>query len=588
MIHWKFDRAFWGTLLRPLGFGGARVVLFLVFLASVARADSVDLLVFGDIYTVNGARSWATAMAVRDGSIVYVGSAKDAAIYSDKAKRVLKLKPGQMVIPGIHDTHVHLLDGGLVQNTCLLFGLKSRKEILDRLVSHAKEHPGDSWLLGAGWSVALYPDSNPHKDELDRLFPDRPVWLFSDDGHSGWANSAALRLAGIDKDFPPPVAGRIERDSQTGEPTGTLRDAATELVDQIAPKPPDAVWDKALLDVQRHANSLGITSIQDAYVAPRALETYSRIAKRNALTVKIVAALGTDPTKPDSQFEELAVQRKEFSAGRLRATAVKIFADGGLEARTAALLEPYTDEPSQSGDLNWPVDRLEKAVKWLDKEGFQIHIHVIGDRAVRTALDAIEAAQKANGVGDNRHQLTHLQLVSPSDIPRFRQLGVVANFEPFWFFADQWINEEADARIGRDRVSRMYPIREVLDAGTVVSAGSDWTVSSLNPFEAIQVALTRQPLDNPSAPPWLPNERVSLPELLAAYTINGAYANHQDDSTGSLEPGKAADFLVLDRNLFAIPPNEIGSTRVLRTFVDGEEVYHAPADAGEDDENTGI
>jgi predicted amidohydrolase YtcJ len=574
MKFWKFDPSF--LKIRPPSCARLLAILFSLVSAFAVRAESVDLLVFGDIYTVDGARSWATAMAVKDGKIVYVGPAKGAGIYRAKAKRVLDLKPGQMVIPGIHDTHVHLLDGGLVQNTCLLFGLKTREAILEKLTAYAEEHPGDSWLLGSGWSVALYPDSNPRKEELDRLFPNRPVWLLSDDGHSGWANSAALRLAGITKDSPPPAAGRIERDPKTGEPTGTLRDAATDLVDQIAPKPPDAAWDKALLDVQRHANSLGITSIQDAYVAPRLLETYFRIAKQNALTVKIVAALGTDPTKPDAQFEELLAQRKNFSTGRLRATSVKLFADGGLEARTAALLEPYTDDPSQSGDLNWPADRFARAVEWLDKEGFQIHIHVIGDRAARVALDAIQAAQKTNGVSDNRHQLTHLQLVAPGDIPRFRQLGVIANFEPFWFFADQWINEEAGARVGADRVSRMYPIRAMLDSGAVVSAGSDWTVSSLNPFEAMQVALTRRPIDNPSAPAWLPNERVSLPELLAAYTINGAYANHQDDVTGSLEPGKAADFLVLDRHLFAVPPSEIGTTRVLRTFVDGEEVYHAP------------
>lgn len=548
------------------------------FASFAQAAEKVDLLVLGDIYTVDGARSWATAMAVKDGRIVFIGAANAAEAYRDHAKKVLTLKPGQLVIPGLHDTHVHLLDGGLVQNTCLLFGLKTREAVLEKLTAYAKEHPGDSWLLGSGWSVALYPDSNPHKDDLDRLFPDRPVWLLSDDGHSGWANSAALKRAGIDKNYPNPSAGRIERDPQTGEPTGTFRDAATDLIDQMAPKPPDAEWDKALLKVQRLANSLGITSIQDAYAAPRMLETYARVAKQNALTIKMVAALGTDPTKSDSQVEDLIRQRKDLSTGRLRATTVKIFADGGLEARTSALLEPYTDAPSQTGDLNWSEDRLGRLIKRLDKEGFQIHIHVIGDRAARVSLDGIEAAQKENGIRDHRHQLTHLQLVDSADIPRFRQLGVIANFEPFWFFADRWIKEEAPARVGPERVARMYPIREMLDSGAVVSAGSDWTVSSLNPFEAMQVALTRQPIDDPSVEPWLPNQRVNLPELLAAYTINGAYANHQEKETGSLEPGKAADFLVLDRNIFAIPPREIGATKVLRTFVDGVEVYHAPTE----------
>lgn len=246
-----------------------------------------------------------------------------------------------------------------------------------------------------------------------------------------------------------------------------------------------------------------------------------------------------------------------------------------MEGHTAALLEPYVDRPGDAGEVYWSLERLFSIGRRLDEAGFQLHIHVIGDKATRVALDAIAAIRKENGFSDTRPQLAHLELVAPSDIARFRELEVVANFSPLWLYSDPWIEESTLPALGPERTGRLYALQSFFNAGAVVSAGSDWPISSLNPFEAIQVGLTRQPIVDPSAPAWIPEERATLPEMLAAYTINGAYANHLEKSTGSLEPGKAADLIILDRNLFATPVHEIVKTRVLRTFLDGKEVYRA-------------
>jgi predicted amidohydrolase YtcJ len=309
---------------------------------------------------------------------------------------------------------------------------------------------------------------------------------------------------------------------------------------------------------------------------PRALKIYHELARKGELTVKVQCALVADVGRPDSQVEEFIALREKYTVGdRLRASSVKFFADGGMEGHTAALLHAYTDRPEFSGEVYWDLDRLIGIGTVLDKAGFQLHIHVIGDKAARVSLDAIAAIRKANGFSDTRPQLAHLELVDQADIPRFAQLGVIANFSPFWCYSDGWIVESTEPALGPERSGRLYPIQSLFNAGAVVSAGSDWPVSSLNPFEGIQVGVTRQPMGNSSAPPWIPEERATLPELVAAYTINGAYANHLEHSTGSLETGKAADFILIDRNLFSIPAHEIGKTRVLRTFLDGKEVYKA-------------
>ena len=539
-------------------------------------AEPADLLVVGDLYTVDGARSWQRVLAVKDGKIVYIGPETGSERYREESTRVITLEPGQMAMPGLHDSHVHLLDGGLDQLKCDLLNLKTPAQVIEAVEACIAKHPNDPWILATGWAPPLYPEGNPNKADLDKILPDRPAWLISQDGHSGWANSAALKLAGIDKNTPEPARGRIERDPKTGEPSGTLRESAMNLVEDIVPKPEDPVWEETIVRAQKMANGLGITSIQEAYITPRALKIYHDVASRGALTVRVQCALITDAGKPDSQVDEFIALREKYAVGdMLRASSAKLFEDGGMEGHTAALLEPYTDRPGYSGEVYWDLERFVSIGTRLDKAGFQLHIHVIGDKATRVALDAIAAIRKANGFSDTRPQLAHLELVDPGDIARFRQLEVVANFSPLWAYSDEWIEESTLPALGRERTGRLYPMQSFFDAGAVVSAGSDWPVSGLNPFEAVQVGMTRQPVNDPAASSWIPAERATLPELLAAYTVNGAYANHLEKITGSLETGKAADFIVLDRNLFSTPVHEIGKTRVLRTFVNGKEVYRA-------------
>ena len=543
-------------------------------------AEPADLLVVGDLYTVDGARSWQRVLAVKDGKIVYVGPETGSERYRGESTRVITLEPGQMAMPGLHDSHVHMLDGGLDQLKCDLLNLKTPAQVIEAVEACIAKHPNDPWILATGWAPPLYPEGNPNKADLDKILPDRPAYLVSQDGHSGWANSAALKLAGIDKNTPEPARGRIERDPKTGEPSGTLRESAMNLVEDIVPKPEDPVWEETIVRAQKMANGLGITSIQEAYITPRALKIYHDVASRGALTVRVQCALITDAGKPDSQVDEFIALREKYAVGdMLRASSAKLFEDGGMEGHTAALLEPYTDRPGYSGEVYWDLERIVSIGTRLDKAGFQLHIHVIGDKATRVALDAIAAIRKANGFSDTRPQLAHLQLVDPGDIARFRQLEVVANFSPLWAYSDEWIEESTLPALGRERTGRLYPMQSFFDAGAVVSAGSDWPVSGLNPFEAVQVGMTRQPVKDPAAPSWIPAERATLPELLAAYTVNGAYANHLEKIAGSLETGKAADFIVLDRNLFSTPVHEIGKTRVLRTFVNGKEVYRADSPA---------
>jgi predicted amidohydrolase YtcJ len=357
-----------------------------------------------------------------------------------------------------------------------------------------------------------------------------------------------------------------------------LREAAVELLDPYIPPTTPEQYESGLKIAQPHLHGFGITLIQDANVSPRMLAAYHAAAVSGLLTMKVVAAQATRPRQPAAQVEELIALREQFSHGRLTASTAKIFLDGVMEARTAALLQPYEGSNS-SGTLNWPAAALAEIAIRLDAAGFQIHMHGIGDRAIREGLDALTAVRAANGASGLRHHIAHLQLVDPADIPRLAALGVFANFQPFWMFADASIQRSVAPLIGPERTARLYEIRSFEQAGTRIVAGSDWPVSSANPFLAIEVGMTRRDPKDPNAPVWNPAQRLSLDTLLRAYTIEGAAVNHREQDTGSLEAGKAADFIILDRDLFAIPPEDISETRVLATFVDGVQVHPAAGKA---------
>ncbi|MCL4705362.1 amidohydrolase [bacterium] len=530
------------------------------------------LLRNGAIYTVDAARSWAEAAAIAHGRIIYVGANAGAEEFITPQTRVIDLN-GKMVLPGFHDSHVHPVSGGIELGQCNLNGLQTQQEIFDAVREYAQKNPALPWIVGGGWDLPIFPNANPTKQQLDQLVSDRPAFLSAADGHSAWVNSKALELAGITAATADPPEGRIERDPLSKEPTGTLRERATDLVSKHIPPLTSADYLAGAKRGLAMANRFGITSLQEASATPEILAAYDSLDRSGELTARVVAAMYVDPAKDEAQIEELKQKRSRYRGKNLRADAVKIFADGVIESRTAAMLAPYLDRPDYRGIPNLEADKFKRLVTALDQEKFQVHIHAIGDRAIRMALDAHEAAQLANGRRDARHHLAHIQLIDPQDIPRFERLGIIANFQSLWAYADTYITELTEPALGPERSRWLYPIGSVMRSGAMIVGGSDWSVSSMNPLDAIQVAVTRRGVDDSTGSAWIPQEIVDLPTMLAAYTINGAYVNHQENETGSIEVGKAADLIVLDRNLFEIPVHDIHNTKVLLTLLEGREVY---------------
>jgi hypothetical protein len=525
------------------------------------------------IWTGAATRPWAEAIAVREGRLTYVGEDPGVETYIGTGTRVLDLA-GRMVLPGFQDTHAHPLSGGLELGECNLYEAKTPAEVEGAIRAYATAHPDLRWVRGNGWQLPVFANANPGKDLLDRAVPDRPAFFYAADGHSAWVNSRALEFAGVTRETRDPPNGRIERDGRTGDPSGTLREAAIGLV---ASKLPDYSPTERVGAVRRalaEANRFGITSITDADAGPEYLEAYATLDRHGELTARVTAALRTDAAVPvEEMAARLRALRAKYRGGnRLSVNTVKLYADGVIESRTAALLQPYLGFGDERGPLVYQPADLAARVTAFDRDGFQIHVHAIGDRAIRVTLDALAEAAKVNGDRDTRPVMAHLELFDPADIPRFRELGVVASFQPFWAQADEYIRDLTEPALGPTRSRWLYPIGSLMQSGAMVVGGSDWTVSSLNPLDAIQVGITRAGIEG-DGPAWIPEERVDLPRMLAAYTLSAAYATRAERETGSLEAGKLADLIVLDRNLFATPVGEIHKVRVLLTLLEGHTVW---------------
>jgi predicted amidohydrolase YtcJ len=536
------------------------------------RADVV--LHGGPVYTVDAVRSWAEAVAIKGDRIVYVGGSKGAAAWIGPKTRVVDLG-GRMVLPAFQDAHIHPISSGVsVSLSCALYDLTTKEQYTKKVAEYAAAHPASAWIRGDGWLLpAFAPTGIPDKRVLDAVVPNRPVYLESKDGHSAWVNSKALEIAGITRNTPDPAGGRIDRDPKTGEAVGGLQDSAMSLVAEKVP--PYTVEERR--NGLRHALKMlaryGITSFQDASVSQDDLEVYRALDAGGELTARVVASLWWERKEGLEQIPRFLNQRRTFTRGNVRATTIKIMQDGVLEAQTAALLKPYVGKGDQKGLAMVEPELLKQAVTALDKEGFQVHFHAIGDAAIRQCLDAVEAARRTNGARDARHHIAHIQLFDPSDIPRFRTLGVVANFQPLWAFADDYITTLTIPFLDAERQRWIYPIGSLLRSGAVVAFGSDWSVSSANPLEELEVAVTRMGPNGETKTPYLPDERIDLRDALAAFTLDAAYVNHQDDRTGSIEVGKLADVVVLDRNLFAIPPGQISDTKVVLTLFGGKPIF---------------
>jgi predicted amidohydrolase YtcJ len=530
------------------------------------------LLTGGAVYTVDDARSVHEAVAVKDGRIAAVGPAAELAHLAGSTTRVVDLE-GRTVLPGFQDAHLHPLDGGLLAIVCNLHETESAAECLTVIGRYAAGHPERAWISGDGWSMDFFPGGNPDKERLDAVVADRPVYLENRDGHTAWVNSRALELAGISAGSPDPADGRVERGAE-GEPTGALHEGAMGLVGDLVPEPTQEEWEQALLNAQAQLHALGITAWQDASVKPETLAAYRSVAGRGALTMRVEGNLLWVRARGEDQIDDLVAMREQATVGRLRIRGTKIFQDGVLENFTGALLEPYVGTDNLGLGMHEP-DELARMVTLLDAPGFQVHIHTIGDRAVRESLDAFEAAQRANGRRDARHHLAHIQLVHPDDQPRFAELGVVANAQPYWAATSRYVTELTLPFIGEERARYHYPFGSLHRAGATLAFGSDWTVSTADPLPQIEVAVSRVEHPNRDTEPLLPDEALDLDTAVAAFTRGSAYVNFLEDETGTIEPGKLADLVVLDRDLFDPGAGPVGDACVLLTLSEGEAVYDA-------------
>jgi predicted amidohydrolase YtcJ len=491
----------------------------------------------GAVYTVDDDRSWAEAVAISDGEIVFVGSDEDVVALIGADTEVIEID-GKMLMPGFHDAHAHVRHGGSSLLGCSLHAYEDVAAIRSRLAEcvSSGDYGPDDWVTGGGWQLAAFPDGAPHAALLDEIFGGRPAFFNDAFGHNAWVSTRALELAGIDATTPDPPQGVIVRNPETGEPSGTLRDGAMALVEDILPAEDEADRYASLVAGLQEANSFGITAYIDPGVMQSSLGLYQAAASRDELTARVVASLSPldeQANKFGPELFDLLAVRDRYRSDYLDVDSVKVYIDGVIETRTSFMLEPYLD------GSNFPPfyeqEELNNLYERLDGMGLQIHTHAIGDGAIRSALDAYEHALFANGPNDNRHQMVHLQLI--------------------------------DA-----------PVRSVKNSGGLIVGGSDWDVSSLNPLDAIETAIRRQDPSEENGRVLGENEEIDLAAALDMYTRNSAHIMRLEQKTGSIEVGKRADLIVLDRNLFDIPVTEINETRVLLTLMDGRTVYSAEAE----------
>ena len=565
------------------------IVVFLGVTRSHAKDNNhptADVVVLNArVYTMNPKQAWAEGIAVRGDEILVVGSTKEAVAYRGSKTRVIDAG-GRLVLPGLTDCHIHFLDGALSLDRVHLDDAKDIPEILRRVKAYADAHPNLPWVRGRGWTYpAMGPTNLPNKKDLDAIIPDRPVYLEAFDGHTWWANSKALQLAGITRDTPNPPGGEIVRDPATGEPTGALKeDSADALMIAVLPLPSREEKLAAYKAGFREANRVGLVRVHAAGGVGVGMsdlmnaELLEQMRKSGDLTVRMYMAYRAEPpTLAAKQMQEVEDARTKYHDEWISAGAVKFFMDGVIESHTAAMLAPYSDDPKLSGSLLWDPAKYKDSVADLDKRGIQIFTHAIGDRAIRVTLDAYENAAQQNGTKDRRHRIEHIEDASAEDIPRFGKLGVIASFQPLHAYPDDdtllvWLRN-----VGPERGKRGWAWRSVQAEGGVLAFGSDWPIVTLNPWEGIQNAVTRQTVEGNPPEGFVPKERISVADALRGYTTGAAIAGHRELTEGSLEKGKLADLLVVDRNLFEIEPTAIGKTEVLLTMVGGRIVYESPA-----------
>jgi predicted amidohydrolase YtcJ len=532
-----------------------------------------DLVVRGGrIFTADPSGPFVSAVAISADRIVALGA--EAGEMARLASRAIDLD-GALATPGFIDAHVHPATSGLDKLRCHFDDAGDVDSVVETIAAYVVANPDLPWIIGAGWPQSWFPHGCPSKEVLDRIVPDRPALITNTDGHGAWANSKALEIAGITRDTPDPPDGRIERLPE-GSPQGTLHEGAIRLVERHAPEDTVDDLEAGLLRGQQELLQYGITGWQDAIVTEKIQDAYLRIAGDDRLIGRVVGAMWWDRNRGLEQIHEL-VARRERGAGRFQATSVKLMLDGVVENFTASMLEPYLGESGRSTG-NTGIDfidpeELNQIVGFLDDHDFQCHFHAIGDRGVRNALDAIEAARDRNGPSDNRHHIAHVQVIHPDDIGRFALLEAIANAQPLWANNDDYQTELTRPFIGEERFRWQYPFRSLLARDAQMGMGSDWGVSTANVMEEIHVAVTRTWTDDQE--PFGLEEALDPIDALTAFTAGSAYINHAEKDTGSIAVGKLADLAILDRD--PLREGAFRETQVAATIVGGEIVYEGKA-----------
>ncbi len=555
-------------------------VLLLAAVTLPAAAESpqpADIIVVNArVYTINPKQLWAEAIAVRGDKILAVGDKTKIESYRGKTTKVIDAD-GRLLLPGFTDCHIHFMDGSLGLTRVDLNGAGTVPEIQKRVKAYADSHPQEPWIQGMGWAYPTFkPSGLPDKKILDDIVSDRPIYLVAFDGHSSWANSKALAMAGIDRGTPDPPNGKIVRDEQ-GEATGALKEAAGDLIDAKIPKPTRAERLDALRKGIHEANKAGLVRVHSAGQDFEYLDLYNDLRKKGELTLRFYVAYFLNPPGLTPAInKQIEDARRQYKDDWISGGVVKTMLDGVVEAHTAAMLAPYTDDPSQSGKLFWDPDQYKTTVAVLDRRGLQIFTHAIGDRAVRLSLDAYQNAAEVNKTKDARPRIEHIETISAQDIDRFGKLGVVASMQPLHSYPDEDTLSIWARNIGPERASRPWVWRSIEQKGGALAFGSDWPVVTLNPWKGVQTAVTRQTEEGEPIGGFVPQQRLSLEDTIRAYTLGAAFAGRREKTEGSLEPGKLADFIILDRDLFKIEPSEIGKTEVLLTVVGGKAVYESP------------
>ena len=526
------------------------------------KADLV--LKNGNFFTVNKLRPKVEAIAIRGNRILATGKDEEIDRFIGENTRIIDLN-GMFGCPGFNDAHLHFLSGGMSKMEVDLTGVKSIREIQKRVIKKLRSLPPGSWLTGRGWDQSLFPDKKwPTKKILDSIAPDVPIFLRRVCGHVALVNTKALHIAGINAGTPNPPAGEIVKDPVTGKPTGILKEEAMNLVSQYIPPPSKETIEKAVEIALEEARKFGVTSVQDNTSADM-LDVYQKLLNKGKLTCRVSE---WPPLQEDlKRYKKL---KQKYNGNMIHFGLLKGFSDGSMGSRTAAFFQPYFDDPTTRGIFQMTQDELNNLVLCADKEGFQIGIHAIGDAANRMVLDAYSLARKINGVRDSRHRIEHAQVLTKEDIPRFKELGVIASMQPTHCIEDlRW----AETRIGLERCRYAYAWKSLKKQGAVLAFGTDWPVVSLNPMEGLYAAVTRRDTSGYPRKGWFPQERLTIQEAIEAYTLGSAYAEFREKEKGSLVPGKLADIVILDHNLLEIPSEEILKTRVLYTIMNGKIVY---------------